>query len=114
MTQEQFNFLKGFKTYLQNRGFQVTDTVEEAEATAHAELYNTIPLACRFTWKWLGDNSSVRFRIRLGDIVLERDLLTALLMDYRAVGTDVFEGSIRNMTSALADEIANQFSNPKL
>lgn len=113
MTQEQFNFLKGFKTYLQNRGFQVSDTGEAAEAIARAELYGSIPVVCRFTWKWLGDAYSVQFQIQLGNIVLERNLLIALLMDYKAVGRDVFEGAIRNMTNALADEIVHQFFKPK-
>lgn len=109
MIQEQINFLDRFETYLANRGFRVVKSEHNVEAIDKAELFGSIPAICRFSWQLYGYNPSVLLDIVLGSNSVQRSFYVCQLMEYRAIGRDIFEAAVRSAMSSVADEMVHQF-----
>lgn len=109
MTQEQINFLERFEVYLASRGFRVLKSAYNVEAIDKAELFGCIPSICRFSWQLYGYNPRVLLDVTFGLNSVQRSFPISLLMDYRAIGRDIFEAAIRSTMSSVADEIVHQF-----
>lgn len=105
MTQEQFNFLEGFAAYLTRRGFRVCKSLYDAEAVGEAMVFDSICVACRFSWQWQGARSSVCLSLQVGTVILKRCFLTAVLMDH-ADDVEILTMMIRSVMREAADKIA--------
>lgn len=109
MIQEQINFLERFEVYLANRGFRVLKSAYNVEAIDKAKLFGCIPAICRFSWQLYGYNPSVLLDIVLGSNSVQRSFYVCQLMEYRAIGRDIFEAAVRSAMSSVADEMVHQF-----
>ena len=109
MIQEQINFLNRFEAYLANRGFRVLKSEYNVEAIDKAELFGSITVICLFSLQLYGYNPRVILDVAFGLNSVQRSFLIGQLMDYRALGRDIFEAAIRSTMSIVADEIVHQF-----
>ncbi len=109
MIQEQINFLDRFEVYLASRGFRVLKSEYNAEAIGKAILFDNIPIICRFSWRLYGYNPPVLLDIVLGSNSVQCSFYVCQLMEYRAIGRDIFEAAVRSAMSRVADEIVHQF-----